>query len=526
MDFVQTKYWVSVWIISILSFIFSIFLSTAEPSADFGAHLNWMRITHRLSLKNWYDHDGDYKLDYPPLEAYIHYLMGFIYKLVDPYTLDNTALHTYNEPIWKIKYGVRIPILIQAVIFYYPAVIYFVTNYYKSHANSIKLLLIAALLNMPLFTQIEHMNTQVNAPTLGFLIWSIYFMLKDKYSLCAFFFTLSVMCKQITLPSLFPIAFYIVGGLYKDACEKLKSKQISNKYVYLFLCSLKLVFIGIMTIMIIMIPFWDKPNTIREMLARLFPVGGRTLLNPASTFWTFFNFIFIKYDVPEYRALLFRICSAIVMLGIFCTAPFIIKKPKNGKVFFAAYAVCGVGMYMFGYYMHEKHLQYGYYGILLGFEVFKEILTSFSGLASFTLFYMAGINKNLFEYSILTTIFLFITNLLANHTPAEQSKNYEIIKSNEDEKTQSDELKFKPEEPKQQNLKEKLANYFSKSVYLFIAMFLLLGIISIFVPAVREFVEKNSVVILFNGSFPLMAFAYIYLWNCLYKESKNETKIE
>jgi len=476
-----------------------------------------MKITHRLPINNWYDHTGDFMLDYPPLEAYIHYCMGIIYNLIDPYTLRETPLH-YDVPVTRqVKYALRIPVIIVSLVFYYPAVIFVITHLFKEYKNYIKFLLIAVLLNMPIFTQIEHMNTQVNAPSLGFLLWSLYFLVQNHYSLCAFFFTLSVFCKQITLPSIVPITFYILSALYRDACENQK-KTTQHWLKYYILQCLKLVFVGIFTILLVLLPFYNKPHGLQEMFNRVFPVGNRDLVTTAATFWTFMRHFFNQYDVPQYKVLFFKICSIVVMATSLLTAPFMFFKPKNRNVFFNIFAVCGMNMYFFGYYIHEKHLHYGYIGFLLGFMIFKNYLLSFSTIISYTLFFMAGINKNHIEYILLTSSFLYLMHVFQKEVKENESNEYLPI-------DQREKIQNIPIQARMQKIITNLygkqvlyAPYFEKFVFTVCGITGVLGVFCLFSTKIRQFMEANSYYFFFDASFLMFFAVYIHMWTCLWRE--------
>eukprot|EP00831_Metopus_contortus_P037938 TRINITY_DN29878_c0_g1_i4.p1 TRINITY_DN29878_c0_g1~~TRINITY_DN29878_c0_g1_i4.p1 ORF type:complete len:310 (-),score=35.16 TRINITY_DN29878_c0_g1_i4:25-954(-) len=236
-------------LIVVVSVLLALLWSTAKYSSDFWTHLNWMKITHRLPLCHWYTHEGHFQLDYPPFEAYVHYAMGFLFKLFDSDAFLLTPMNSSIPVTASVKYGVRIAIIVVSLLFYYPAVIYFVRWYYQK-AN-VRLYLIAILLNMPLFVQIEFMNTQVNSPSLGCLIWSLYFAMTQKYSWCASFFVLSCLAKQITVPCVLPIGFFILSNLYHDGVRICRAHWLR----YVILNCLKILSAGILTLFISISPF-------------------------------------------------------------------------------------------------------------------------------------------------------------------------------------------------------------------------------------------------------------------------------
>lgn len=54
---------------------------------DFEAHRNWMSITVNRHIHSWYEeYDAIpwWRIDYPPVAAYLSFFFGFIYKNVEP----------------------------------------------------------------------------------------------------------------------------------------------------------------------------------------------------------------------------------------------------------------------------------------------------------------------------------------------------------------------------------------------------------------------------------------------------------
>jgi alpha-1,3-glucosyltransferase len=54
---------------------------------DFEAHRNWMSITLNRNMRNWYEEIGEepwWRIDYPPVAAYLSYIFGKIYQSIEP----------------------------------------------------------------------------------------------------------------------------------------------------------------------------------------------------------------------------------------------------------------------------------------------------------------------------------------------------------------------------------------------------------------------------------------------------------
>ena len=71
-------------IILLLSCLIKLLLANTYPSTDYDVHKNWKDITNSTSIRNWYyDNRSIWTLDYPPLFAYMEYILGNIANLID-----------------------------------------------------------------------------------------------------------------------------------------------------------------------------------------------------------------------------------------------------------------------------------------------------------------------------------------------------------------------------------------------------------------------------------------------------------
>ena len=89
-------------IIFLVIIIFKIFLFPTYQSTDFEVHRNWKAITNSLPISEWYFYaDNKWTLDYPPLFAYLEYILGKLSKIFDP-NITNLEKFNYNSITCKL----------------------------------------------------------------------------------------------------------------------------------------------------------------------------------------------------------------------------------------------------------------------------------------------------------------------------------------------------------------------------------------------------------------------------------------
>ncbi|KAM3139803.1 glycosyl transferase [Paramecium bursaria] len=230
----------------ILSIFIKLMLINLYYSTDFDVHRNWMRLTQE-SIQEWYyDKQSIWTLDYPPLFAYLEYILGKIALL---FQID---INSINQPL--IIYQ-RITVIVTEVLYY------FSLNQKSTFTKNLLVLMpFGALL-------IDNIHFQYNGFMYGLLLFSCNRYKKQDYLKASIIFSILLCFKHIYLYVVPAFAFYLL--------KNCKFTQIIK--------------IGIQCIGIVFVIFLPFINHIPQILSRLFPFQ-RGLVHAywAQNFWSIY----------------------------------------------------------------------------------------------------------------------------------------------------------------------------------------------------------------------------------------------
>ncbi|OLL26515.1 Dolichyl pyrophosphate Man9GlcNAc2 alpha-1,3-glucosyltransferase [Neolecta irregularis DAH-3] len=103
-------------------------MGTPPDFGDFEAQRHWMEVTIHLPLKEWYHYDDDWwRLDYPPLTAYISWICGAIGNLINSKWFELDVSRGIESEALKVF--MRATVVVCELVFYVPAVIGFVKRW-------------------------------------------------------------------------------------------------------------------------------------------------------------------------------------------------------------------------------------------------------------------------------------------------------------------------------------------------------------------------------------------------------------
>ncbi|XP_076397185.1 ALG6/ALG8 family glucosyltransferase xit isoform X1 [Megachile rotundata] len=238
----------------ILITCFKLLLIPTYHSTDFEVHRNWLAITHSLSINEWYTHSkSQWTLDYPPLFAWVEYILSCVAQFIDPKMLE---VENLNYVSLNTIYFQRGTVIFLDLIFAYG-----VKELGKVFCNSFDsyvIFVILSLCNIGLLV-VDHIHFQYNGFLLGIFLLAIANVVKINRQICvlqgALWFALLLNLKHIYLY----VAPIFIIWLLKSYCIN------SNK------CLRRLFMLGSIVVTVLAISFGPFISQLPQVLSRLFP---------------------------------------------------------------------------------------------------------------------------------------------------------------------------------------------------------------------------------------------------------------
>ena len=271
-------------IIFLIVVILKIFLFPTSQSTDFEVHRNWKAITNSLPISEWYFYsDNKWTLDYPPLFAYMEYILGKISKLVDP---NITNLEKYNYNSLKCKVFMRTTVLFGDLF------LFFSIKFLAINMNitlSQYLILLFSIQFYAGLVIIDNIHFQYNGIIFGLFFISLGFIAKKKYIYGALLYFIVLSMKHIFI--YFAPAYFIFYFQY-IIINNIKKKKYKKLFLNVFLIGLWIIIVLLISFLpFIAISIKEKNfSQLIQIKNRLFPVQ-RGLLHTywAPNFWALYS---------------------------------------------------------------------------------------------------------------------------------------------------------------------------------------------------------------------------------------------
>ena len=162
-------------------------------STDFEVHRNWMAITSKLPMEEWYyENTSMWTLDYPPVFAYLERVLAVPATFLDPKMTEIESLsYTSHTTVLYQRFTVALG---DAALFF--AVFAYLKRYLSGRQLYIALCLVVC--NPGLFI-VDSVHFQYNSLLYAGLTLSIVFAQQNQFLWCALTFTVVLCAKHIFL---------------------------------------------------------------------------------------------------------------------------------------------------------------------------------------------------------------------------------------------------------------------------------------------------------------------------------------
>lgn len=356
-----------------------IMLIPSYRSTDFDVHRNWLAITHKLPISQWYFDNVNgttvHTLDYPPAFAYFEWILSNnpLTALVIPE--EDRCLELLsdndNEPSPLCVVFHRSTVILSDVILWLGAWLACRAFHYQRPIYHTTLSFLMIILN-PGLIWLDHIHFQYNGMLLGVLLASLGLLMLGNhlpsntsgYHYChlggAALYAFLLNLKHLYL-TLAPIYFCY---LFHKYCFVMSGKRFRFSLV----CFLQLAAVTAGTLLLPWVPFLiqSHPNEqFVQIFARLFPFG-RGLVHDywAANVWAIFSFAdkivrtlesqiswFPVSSLPEPSPM---VCAFFLLVSILPAMLAVSFRPPNNTRLLQSVVYASFCAFMLAYHVHEK----------------------------------------------------------------------------------------------------------------------------------------------------------------------------
>lgn len=153
-----------------------------------------MSITLNRDITTWYEETDEkpwWRIDYPPVAAYLSLLFGKIYQTIEP----SSMKQQFGYESESLKSYMRFTSLLVDLLCLFPP-IYCLSSTFQRKTPQLLLLI---FLLKPDSILIDHGHFQYNSLILGLILLAFHFMLQQQYLLTCFLFTITIHSKQMAV---------------------------------------------------------------------------------------------------------------------------------------------------------------------------------------------------------------------------------------------------------------------------------------------------------------------------------------
>ncbi|GEQ69880.1 hypothetical protein JCM33374_g3556 [Metschnikowia sp. JCM 33374] len=398
-------------------------LIIAYHSTDFDVHRNWLAITNKLPLAQWYtENTSQWTLDYPPFFAYFEWALS---QLVPSAVAADGCLDIVEKGVYGLPtvYFQRISVMATEIVLYLALRWYVETS--SSPAEKTRAFAAASsLILSPGLLLIDHIHFQYNGMMYGLLVLMINCARLEKYVLCGLCFSVLLCFKHIYLYLAPAVFIYLLSAYTLNVSYDTKKSAIHNAVSLVKWGNLFKLGSTVVVVFVAAFSPFVYHGVVPQLLERLFPFSrGLTHAYWAPNIWAVYSFldrVLIQMykqipitQVPLQKLLKFdpQLLEITQMLnsttrGIVGDVEFLILPKITPKLtflltlfyqvmaliplfiqptferFIGALTLCGYASFLFGWHVHEKAILLVIFPLTFLVTRDKRLLSSFNLLAA------------------------------------------------------------------------------------------------------------------------------------------------
>ncbi|SCU85455.1 LAME_0D01398g1_1 [Lachancea meyersii CBS 8951] len=284
---IQNKPKLSLWNFWVSATLLKLLLIPGYYSTDFDVHRNWLALTNKLPIKQWYFEDtSPWTLDYPPFFAHFEWFLSqFVPRWVQQDgCLDIVETGNFGLPTVMFQ---RITVIVSELLLFVALQIYI--NKSSLSERSANFVVASSIVLSPGFLIIDHIHFQYNGFLFSILIAAILAAKHQRYLLCGFFFATALCFKHIFL-YLAPSFFAFLLRVYVLDFSNFKFKSY---YDLISIVQWKNLFkLAGVVLAVFGVCFAPLISQWSQLLTRLFPFSrGLTHAYWAPNFWALYSLL-------------------------------------------------------------------------------------------------------------------------------------------------------------------------------------------------------------------------------------------
>lgn len=318
-----------------------------------------MEITLNLPARDWYrnttENDLSYwGLDYPPLSAYVSWLLGKGIAFVEPDALRLYVSRGYQSALLRIM--MRLTVILGDIFVFFPALFLLsrlLHNGLESSAHGTssndpypQIVVCAFSGSLPALILIDHGHFQYNAISLGLFYLALAFFISEREGLGAMFFCCSLYLKHMGL--------YYGLAIFTFLASRTVRRVFQQSLTSAALYAAKILTAITLTTLVSFWPWIQRKEDMFQVLLRLFPLSRGLYEDKVANVWCSIS-VLVKLNKLMEQNMLFKFCAVITMLASlpFCVA--LALKPSHERLLLSS-AGCALSAYLFSYQVHEKQI--------------------------------------------------------------------------------------------------------------------------------------------------------------------------